>query len=98
MVTTAWVLLELANYLSKAENRRLFGSLYEDLKSHPRSRIVPASPELFERGIARYRERLDKDWSLTDCISFLVMEQHGLRDVLTVDHHFEQAGFTLLLK
>lgn len=41
---------------------------------------------------------MDKDWSLTDCISFVVMEQHGISEALTADHHFEQAGFTVLLK
>ena len=42
-------------------------------------------------------QRLDKDWSLTDCISFIVMRRRGLTDALTSDHHFEQAGFTILL-
>ena len=42
--------------------------------------------------------RPDKDWSLTDCISFVVMEEHGITDALTGDHHFEQAGFRALLK
>ena len=45
-----------------------------------------------------YRSRNDKAWSLTDCISFVVMEQEGLTEALTGDHHFEQAGFTALLK
>lgn len=98
LVTTDWVLMELANYLRKPENRQLFVALYEDLKNDARVRIVPASSELFEQGVARYKDRPDKDWSLTDCISFLVLEQEGLTDALTVDHHFEQAGFTTLLK
>lgn len=45
-----------------------------------------------------YEERTDKDWSLTDCISFVLMEQNGIQDALTADHHFEQAGFNVLLK
>jgi predicted nucleic acid-binding protein len=40
----------------------------------------------------------DKEWGLTDCISFVVMQEQGLTDALTADHHFEQAGFTILLK
>jgi predicted nucleic acid-binding protein len=44
-----------------------------------------------------YESRPDKAWSLTDCISFVVMNQHGLTEALTGDHHFEQAGFTALL-
>jgi len=45
-----------------------------------------------------YAERPDKGWSLTDCISFVVMRQQGITQALTGDHHFEQAGFTALLK
>ena len=45
-----------------------------------------------------YRERADKEWPLTDCISFVVMQEHGLAEALTADHHFEQAGFKALLK
>jgi hypothetical protein len=45
-----------------------------------------------------YFQRRDKEWSLTDCISFTVMSDEGLTDALTGDHHFEQAGFTALLR
>jgi uncharacterized protein len=41
--------------------------------------------------------RRDKEWSLTDCISFVVMKERGLTEALTADHHFEQAGFKALL-
>ena len=43
-------------------------------------------------------ERLDKEWSLVDCASFIVMEKHGLTEALTADRHFEQAGFVQLLQ
>lgn len=59
--------------------------------------IVSVDAELFESGLARYESRPDKDWSLTDCISFVVMERHGVADALTGDHHFTQAGFRALL-
>ena len=59
---------------------------------------MPASHSLFQEGVQLYNARPDKDWSLTDCISFVVMQEHGLTDALTGDHHFEQAGFTALLK
>jgi hypothetical protein len=60
--------------------------------------IVPPGPELFEAGLKLYSQREDKDWTLTDCISFVVMERMGIREALTGDHHFEQAGFTVLLR
>ena len=59
--------------------------------------IVPASQDVFEQGVELFENRLDKDWSLTDCISFIVMRERGLTEALTGDHHFEQAGFRALL-
>ena len=53
---------------------------------------------LFERGIKLYSKRPDKERSLTDCISFTVMDDLQLVEALTADHHFEQAGFRALLK
>jgi predicted nucleic acid-binding protein len=44
-----------------------------------------------------YIARTDKDWSLTDCISFSIMENRGITDALTADHHFQQAGFKTLM-
>lgn len=96
-VTTAWVLTELADALAVPELRPSFLVLLKQLRSNPRVSIVPASEELFDRGIDLYSRRPDKEWSLTDCISFVVMEEHGLTDALTGDHHFEQAGFRALL-
>lgn len=52
---------------------------------------------LFSEGLLLYRDREDKEWSLTDCISFVVMEREGLTEALTGDHHFEQAGYGALL-
>jgi predicted nucleic acid-binding protein len=98
IVTTAWVITELANALARARNRALFLELLRDLQNDPRVTIFPPEPARFQRGIDLYAQRPDKDWSLTDCISFVVMEQEGLSDALTGDHHFEQAGFTPVLK
>lgn len=53
---------------------------------------------LFLRGLEFYRNRADKDWGLTDCISFVVMQDNNLIDALTMDEHFQQAGFRPLLR
>jgi predicted nucleic acid-binding protein len=53
---------------------------------------------LLDRGIELFSHRADKAWSLTDCTSFAVMQEEELTDALTTDHHFEQAGFTALLR
>jgi predicted nucleic acid-binding protein len=98
IVTTEWVLNEFANFLAKPPNRQLFVSMIQELRADPRVVIVAASEATFEAGFTLYSARLDKEWSLTDCVSFLVMKDRGINDALTKDHHFEQAGFHCLLK
>src|SRR5436190_11292828 len=73
IVTTAWVLTELADGLAAPVNRGLFLRTLAALKANPRVTIVPPNVELFEAAIRLYEERPDKNWSLTDCISFEVM-------------------------
>jgi hypothetical protein len=97
-VTHAWVLTELADALAPAGVRSRFLELVALLHDDPRMVILPATEELFQAGVQLYADRPDKDWSLTDCISFVVMERRGIRDALTGDRHFEQAGFKALLK
>lgn len=98
LVTTAWVLTELADGLCPSASRAVFVALEGRLKTDSRFTIVPAGAKLYEEGLELYRQRPDKDWSLTDCISFVVMRQRGIDEALTGDHHFEQAGFVPLLK
>ena len=97
IITTAWVLTEVADGLAPKATRQAFVRLLEILESAPDVEVIPPSPDLFHQGVQRYVQRPDKDWSLTDCISFVVMEQRGLTEALTSDHHFEQAGFATLL-
>jgi uncharacterized protein len=97
-VVSEFVLLELGNTASSGKGRQLFVDLLRRLKSNPRIVLVPASPELFAQGCELFANRPDKDWSLTDCTSFIVMKEFELNDALTTDHHFEQAGFNVLLK
>lgn len=97
ILTTDFVILELGNYFSRVGDRESFLALLPDLQNE-RDLVVPGSRELMEQGIDLYGKRLDKSWSLTDCTSFLVMEEFGIVEALTTDHHFEQAGFAILLK
>jgi hypothetical protein len=53
--------------------------------------------ELYRKGWQLYRERLDKDWGVIDCISFAIMQERGIVETLTGDRHFQQAGFVALL-
>lgn len=98
LVTTAWVVTELADGLCKVATRPIFCRLLALLQADPQVTIAPADQGLMDRGLALYVSRPDKDWSLTDCISFVVMKEQGITDALTADHHFEQAGFAAVLK
>ena len=97
IVTTAWVLVEVANGLASSTRRHLAVELIESLVQDENVEIVAPNQNIFAEGFNLYSERGDKDWSLTDCISFVVMKQQGLTEALTGDHHFEQAGFRALL-
>lgn len=98
LLTTEWVLAEFADALAESTSRRHVPQFIRTLEQDPKVRIIRAGTELFQRGLRRYEARPDKQWSLTDCISFVVMEDENIRDALTGDQHFEQAGFTALLK
>ncbi|HEY5915213.1 MAG TPA: PIN domain-containing protein [Verrucomicrobiae bacterium] len=98
LLTTAWVITEVADALAGLRHRRVFQEFQETLASEERLHIVSPDQNLWERGLRLYFSRPDKEWSLTDCISFTVMGDEGLTEALTGDHHFEQAGFVALLK
>ena len=98
MLTTEWVLTELADGLAASRHRGVFPEMRQQLLSDAHVQVVSLEMDIYERGIELFGSRLDKDWSLTDCISFLVMQREGIAEALTGDHHFEQAGFVALLK
>lgn len=97
VVTAEYVILELGKYLCDPADRVLFLDLVDELRGSGRTTVIEASRARLESGLALYRRRLDKSWSLTDCISFVVMEALGIRDALSCDKHFLQAGFSILM-
>ena len=98
MVTTQWVLMEVADGLAGVGQRAHCVNLFDALSRAKALAIIPASDSMFRLGLDLYRQRPDKEWSLTDCISFVAMRERNLREALTGDHHFEQAGFVAMLK
>jgi uncharacterized protein len=98
LVTTDWVFLELADGLAETPSRKLFEPLRNTVLADDESEVVSLDDATFREAIALYTSRPDEGWSLTDCVSFVVTNRHGLREALTADHHFEQAGFVALLK
>jgi predicted nucleic acid-binding protein len=97
-LVTEYVLWETANALSLPAERPKFHALLSRLRSDPLTELLAPGPDLWEAGIRFHAERADKEWSLTDCISFLMMQERGISQALAYDHHFEQAGFEALLR
>ena len=97
ILTTEAVLWEWMNALSISNTRGLAVAAYRRCHSDPHIEVVPFSAGLIASAVQLYEDRRDKDWSLTDCFSFIVMQQWRVLQSLTVDHHFEQAGFEAVL-
>ena len=89
--------MEVADAFAGSHMRREVRRLFEEMEVDEQITIVEPTTPLYRRGLALYDARADKEWSLTDCISFVVMGDEGLAEALTGDRHFEQAGFTALL-
>jgi len=98
IVTTDFVLTEVADGMARLNRRRPFEQYYRLVIKHPGIRIIPVSPELHKRGMRMYLDHMDKEWTLTDCTSFVVMRDMKLSEALTADRHFEQAGMIPLLR
>jgi predicted nucleic acid-binding protein len=93
LVTKEYVVWELVNALSAPVDRKKAHSAVAEIRTSASWQLIHAAHELFSAGLALHEQRADKHWSLTDCVSFVVMQQRGLRQALAFDHHFEQAGF-----
>ena len=98
LVITEYVLCETVNSLSRRADRPRAHRIVETISHDPNYTVVPASPALFAAGLGLHRERPDKDWSLTDCVSFHLMREQGITRALAYDTHFQQAGFEALLR
>ena len=93
---TEAILIEAGNALGRS-HRTDVAAFIESCYSTSNIRVVSLDTSLFRRALALYRDRTDKTWGLTDCISFVVMQEQRLIDALTTDEHFRQAGFRPLL-
>src|SRR5690606_19234778 len=98
VVVTEYVLVESVNHLSAPGIRQRAHRLADLIRRDALHQFIPGSPALLQAGLDMHRSRPDKDWSLTDCISFHAMQQYGLTQALAYDYHFEQAGFEALLR
>lgn len=98
LITTDFVVVEIANSLARLPLRGLARKLIDFIRTSDTVELVTITPEFFEKAYQLYCTREDKEWGLTDCTSFVVMQKMRMNRAFTADRHFEQAGFTILLK
>jgi uncharacterized protein len=98
MLTTRAILIEIGNSLAKANTRQAAIEMLESIEADDGITIVPMTEELYKESFKFFGSRMDKEWGLIDCISFVVMQKFELTEALTSDRHFEQAGFIPLMR
>ena len=98
LITTDEVLVEVLAFFAEyvADMRKAAVRLVRAVLANPNVTVIPQTRDSFLRGIRLYESRLDKEFSLTDCISMETMRERNLHEVLTHDHHFAQEGFAVL--
>ena|SRR5690348_7039381 len=99
-ITSEMVLVEVLNAFSKMgpHLRKIATSAVQEITNDSTIEVIPQTRRLFREALSLYSMRADKEWSLTDCASFVIMKQRGIDEALTDDHHFDQNGFKALLK
>ena len=91
------ILLEIGDGYARIGRRGKARDLFHRLRTEERYQIAPLTQNLLDTGFEIYLSRSDKEWGLTDCLSFALMESEGISEALTADVHFRQAGFEALL-
>ncbi len=100
IITTNYIISEVVSLLTNPLRipRATLVTFVEGLKASPFVKVIHVDELLDQNSWNLLGSRLDKEWSLVDCASFVLMQNRGISDALTSDHHFEQAGFIRLLK
>jgi uncharacterized protein len=100
LFTTDEVLTEFVTAFREAGPvlRTTIVKMVDAILHNPNVRVIPQTREGFLNGMKRFSEREDKKYSITDCVSMNVMDSNSISEILTRDHHFEQEGFTILMK
>ena len=96
IVTHDAVFTEVLAYFAEDGVRARQHAIESVRQTMRKAQVVPADRRLFNAALDRYSARPDKGYSLVDCMSMVLMEEQGIQHVLTNDHHFAQAGFTLV--
>ncbi|MDQ3624789.1 MAG: PIN domain-containing protein [Verrucomicrobiota bacterium] len=97
-MTTEYVVDETVTLLLVRHSHAAASDFLETVERSEALRLEWIGPDRFHAAAGLFRRHSDKEWSLTDCVSFVTMRELRIRDAFTTDHHFRQAGFTPLLK
>ena len=97
LTTSMAVVFEIGNSLSKLQYRKQASTLLSALETDEQINVMPVNQNLFQKALNLFVDREDKEWSLTDCVSFIIMKELKINYALTNDKHFVQAGFDILL-
>jgi predicted nucleic acid-binding protein len=98
LFTTNYVIVETINALSKVEIRKAVVEFMDKLETSPSVEIIKINDETYNDAWRLYQQRMDKEWGITDCTSFEVMKMLNIKRAFTNDKHFEQAGYSLVVK
>ena len=98
LITSEFVLLEVADSLSKPSRRAFATDIFDAIREDPSVSTLSLDTRWLNQGFNLFSQRPDQEWGLTDCISFEIMRELHIQDALTFDHHFEPAGFRALLR
>jgi predicted nucleic acid-binding protein len=100
IVTSEFVLLEVMKLMANAglHLKQVAHRAIGDMRRNPNLKVVPATSTLFQKACERYVAYHDKEWDAIDCSCMIIMEEEGVSEALTYDKHFQQMGFTALLR
>ncbi|MBI4685823.1 MAG: type II toxin-antitoxin system VapC family toxin [Nitrospirae bacterium] len=96
-LTTQLVLIELANSLCLPPQKPLAIKIIDKIQSDPLTTVIPLTYDRFEKALSLYKKRTDKSWGMIDCFSFIAMDEFSVKQALTFDEHFRQAGYKVPL-
>ena len=99
LITSELVLIEVLNFMGKygEQKRRVAVALVRGFQNSSKVKVEPVRTEQFWNPVDFYNARPDQEWGLVDCARFQIMQTRGIHEALTNDHHFTQAGFTILM-
>jgi len=98
LVTTSAILLEFGNSFSSVTLKPVAIKFLEAIRQSKKWNCIDINDVILKKGFESYKKMADKEWGLVDCTSIVLAKEMGIQEIFTTDHHFEQAGFTILLK